>query len=582
MHSFSGSEADVVLLNGVVYTADKFDTIQEAVAVKNKKIVFVGSNEAVQTYIGQNTNTIDLQKKMVIPGMIDSHIHPPGLSLLELYEVQLSAVRSRAGYIAAVKNFIAEHPDCRAVYGRGWSWDVFNGEELSKGPRKEYLDAVTTDIPIVLRANDGHTLWLNSKALADNGITENTQTFPGGIIELDDSTGQLWGTLKENAMWLVALPEYSRQQYMEAMNLFQNKMHQFGITGIFCMASLTFKSIYEACSELLQQDQLHLWIRGAMVINPYDHLPDQLAAICEIREQYASPYLQVTAAKFFTDGVIEGGTSHLFAPYTLAAGKGTDHYGDFLWDRQKLQQAFYETNKSGLQIHVHSTGDASTHKVLDALEIVQEKLTGCDVRNTITHLQLVDEKDIPRFKELNIIANVQPYWHFKGPNWWRRVDYEFLGDRAEKEFPLGTFFANGIRVASSSDYPATIVPNPLHAIDIGATRNMDNGSFYGVEDIADMDDDRYLLNKNERATVQQMIKSFTIDAAYALFLDNETGSIEVGKFADLAVLDRDILHINPVDIDKAKVVMTFFNGRLVYKDQACGMDNQLWLQASHG
>ncbi|MHC1745864.1 MAG: amidohydrolase [Negativicutes bacterium] len=569
MSLFSKRAADIVLLNGVVYTADDADTVHEAVAVKDTRIVFVGSNEDVCSYIGEKTKTLDLLGKMVIPGMIDSHIHPPGLSLMELYEVQVFGLHSREEYVAAVKKFIDEHPDCRAVYGRGWSWDVFSGEELSKGPRREYLDAVTTDVPVVLRANDGHTLWLNSKALEVNGITENTQTPPGGVIERDFHSGKLWGTLKESAMWLVALPEYSTRQYMEAMASFQTKMHRFGITGIFCMASLIFKMIYEACGELIKQGNLQLWVRGAMTVNPHDDLTAQIDAINAMRRKYNTPYLQVTAAKFFTDGVIEGGTGHLLAPYTVEAGKGPNHYGDFLWDEKKLKRAFFEANKNGLQVHVHSTGDASTKKVLDALDFVQTQLPNSDVRNTITHLQLVDKNDIPRFKELNVVASVQPYWHFKGPKWWHRVDFQFLGERAEEEFPLGIFFANGIKVASSSDYPATVVPNPLRAIDIGATRNIDNGSFYGLEDITDMDDSRYLLNKNERASVQQMIKSFTIYAAYALFLDKETGSIEVGKFADLAVLDRNIFRINPADIDKAKVVMTFFNGKLVYRDPSC-------------
>ena len=502
----SERHADLVLLNGVVYTADEADTVCEAVAIKDAKVSFSGSNEEVACYIGKDTRVLDLDGKMVIPGLIDTHIHPPGLSLLELYEVQLFGLHSLGEYVAAVRKFIAEHPGCHAVYGRGWSWDVFSNEELVRGPRKEYLDAVTNDIPIVLRANDGHTLWLNSKALALNGITETTSAPIGGIIEKDDQSGSLWGTLKESAMNLVALPQYTVVQYMEAMRSFQAKMHQFGITGILCMASYTFEMIFEACRKLQERGELHIWVRGAMTVNSHDALAEQMKTIMKMKRKYTTPYLQVSTAKFFTDGVVEGRTSHLLQPYAPEAGKGFHHYGDFLWDEEKLKQAFYETNKLGLQIHVHSTGDASTRKVLDAMEEVRKQFPDSDVRNTITHLQLVDKKDIPRFKSLGVIASVQPYWHFKGPKWWRKVDYPFLGDRADEEFPLGAFFAEGIMVASSSDYPATVVPNPLRAIDIGVTRNVDNGNFYGISDIADMDDSRCLLNKKERASVQQMIK----------------------------------------------------------------------------
>ena len=557
--------ADLVLQNGVVYTADEQETVGEAVAIKGNNIIFVGSNKAVQPYIGEGTRIIDLLGKMVVPGMIDTHIHPPGLSLLTLYEVQLSNINSVQGYVAAVKEFIAQHPDSKAVYGRGWSWGILTGDELKKGPRKEYLDAVSKDIPVVLRANDGHTLWVNSKALEINGITQGTETPQGGVIERDQESGELWGTLKELAMRLIALPEYSLVQYITAMNAFQKKMHSFGITSILCMASQIFEKIFIACNEMEQKKQLELRVRGAITINATDDFSAQLTIINKMRKQYDTPYLKVISAKFFTDGVIEGGTSCLLEPYSVKVGKGTQYYGDFLWNIEELKHAFYRLNQSGLSVHVHSTGDGSTRKVLDALEDAYTKAPVGDYRNTITHLQLVDNKDILRFKELKVIASVQPYWQFKGPNWWQNVDYRFLGDRAEQEYPLGTFFANGIIVASSSDYPATSVPNPLLAIDIGVTRNIDNGALHGVEDITDIDDERYLLNKLERATVGQMIKSFTINGAYTMFMENETGSIEPGKFADIVVLDQNLLAINPIDIDKVKVVMTFFDGKLVYE-----------------
>jgi len=556
--------ADFALVNGVVYTADEQNTVCEAVAIQANKIIFVGCNDEAAAYIGKNTKIIDLNGQMVIPGMLDTHIHPPGLALSELYEVQLFDINSLAGYVEAVKQFIARHPNVKAVFGRGWSWGVLSGDDLSKGPRKEYLDAVAQDIPVVLRARDGHSLWVNSKALEVNGITRETQVPAGGVIEKDAGSGEVWGILKERAMALIAQPKYSPDQYIAAMTAFQNKMHGFGITGILCIAGQFAQDIFRACDRMEKRGELALRIRGAVTVHPNDDLSPQFAAIDELRKQYASPYLQVTAAKFFADGVVEGGTAYLLQPYALTAGKGTDDYGDFLWNRQQLKQAFHMANQAGLQIHVHSIGDAATRNVLDALAYVQEQIPQGDYRNAITHLQLVDSADILRFKELNVIASVQPYWHFKGPNWWHNVDYRILGERAEEEYPLGSFFANGITVTASSDYPITSVPNPMSAIDTGVTRNMDNGRFYGVEDITHMDDDRYLLNKKERATVQQMIKSFTIHGAYALFMEHETGSIETGKLADLAVLDQNLLTINAVDIDKVKVVMTFFDGKLVY------------------
>ena len=557
--------ADLALINGVIYTADANDTVHEALAIKGNRIIFAGGNAEIRNYIGARTKVIDLQGKMVMPGMLDTHIHPPGLSLLALYEVPLFKAKSVEGYVAAVKDFIARHPGIRAVYGRGWSWSVLKGEEAAKGPRKEHLDAVAADIPVVLRANDGHTLWVNSRALAVNGITRETAAPQGGVIEKDPVSGELWGTLKEGAMGLIALPEYTLEQYKEALSAFQSKMHSFGITGIICFASLPFKTIFQAFAALQKEGKLALRVRGAMTVNPQDDLAAQFAAINEVRVQYATPDLKVTAAKFFADGVVEGGTSFLLEPYAQNSGRGPHYRGEPWWDPEKLKQAFLLANLHGLQIHVHSTGDAATKYVLDALEYARAALPAGDCRNTITHLQLVDKADIPRFRKLGVIASVQPYWHAKGPHWWHNVDYRLLGARAEEEFPLASFFANGVIVASSSDYPASNVPNPLFAIEVGVTRSIATGSLYGVEDPTDTDDPRYLLNKRERATVQQMLHSFTINGAYAMFMEDAIGSIEAGKLADIVVLDQNLLAVNPLDIDKVKVVMTFFDGRLVYE-----------------
>ena len=570
----TGIFADIIMMNGVVYTADSQDTVYQAVAVKGEKILFVGSNEQIVAYSNDDTEIIDLQGKMVIPGLIDSHIHPPGIALTELYEVQLFGINTLDGYLAAVRNFIQQHPDAKAVFGQGWLWSAFTGDDLNKGPRKEYLDAVAPDIPIILRAMDGHSWWVNSRALVLSGITSETQAPEGGVIEKDAVSGELWGTVKESAISLVMQPQYTLEQYIQAMVAFQSKMHSFGITGMLAILGRFMPLILQALSHLGQQGQLALHVRGAIMVQPQDDLDGQLEAIGDLQTEYHSANFRITTAKFFADGVVEGGTSYLLAPYTLATGKGPAYYGRFLWDGGRLDEAFAAANQRGLQIHVHSIGDGATRKVLDAFAAARLLAPAGDFRNTITHLQLVDQGDIERFKQLQVIASVQPYWHFKGPNWWHNVDYRLLGARAEYEYPLQSFIDAGVPTISSSDYPITPVPNPLFAIETGVTRNIFDGRVYGVEDITDRDDERYLLNKAERVTVAAMLRSFTINGAYALFAEQETGSLEAGKQADMVVLDQNLFAINPVDIDKVKVLRTYFAGRLVYHRAATGESHE--------
>ena len=552
--------ADLVLRNGVVYTVDATDSVCEAIAVRGGRILFAGSDEEIDQYISAGTHIVDLQGKMVLPGLIDSHIHPPGLALAELYEVQLFDSDGVNEYVSKIRMFLRDNPDCKIIYGRGWSWSHLSGEEARKGPRKEYLDDISQEIPIIIRSSDGHTLWVNTKALSNFGIDGQTDIPTGGVIETDDK-GALWGTLKEGAMSLLPLASYTPEQYTAAMESFQRKMHSWGITGVLCLSSVLFEHIFTALRTMEHSRRLALHIGGAMTINHIDDLYRQVDALCACRAKFRSSLVQARTAKFFADGVVEGRTSCLLEPYQSGHDTERGNFGECLWSPVDLSAAFHECNKREFQIHVHATGDRAVKIVLDALTAAGSTSAN---RNTITHLQLVEETDVARFAALGVIANVQPYWHFKGPGWWENVDRQLLGERAEREFPLASFFRAGAVVASSSDYPATLVPNPFAAMQIGVTRNMDAGISYCIADIDHMDDERYLLNKDERVDVRNMIRSFTINNAYSMFIEKETGSLETGKRADMIVVNQNILTVDPLQLGKTKVVMTFFGGQLVY------------------
>lgn len=568
--------ATTVIKNAKIYTIDNQNSIKEAMAIDNDKIICVGSNEEVEKYINKESEIIDAGGNVVLPGLIDSHIHPPGTALVELYEVSLYGLHTVEEYKEAIKEFIKNNPHIKTVYGRGWSLGAFVGEELAKGPKKEHLDEVSKEIPIVLRAYDGHTIWINSKAMGIFNISINTPCPEGGKIEINHETNELWGTLKESATHLIKEHDYTDEEYSNAFEVFQEKMHEYGITSILAMSGLNWGIRPKVYKDLYKQNKLKMRISNSIIIFNGEDYKSQIDKIKRVKEGYDCDYFKTTTVKLLGDGVVEGSTAYLLKPYEKGAKRGDNYYGDFLWSDEDLEKTIKYANDNDFSIHVHSVGDGSTRKVLDAIEKSyhlnkdfneinksnNEKVP--NFRNTITHLQLVDKNDIKRFKDLNIIAALQPYWHLKGPKWWEEVDYKLLGERAKEEYPLKSFINENVIITSSSDHSVTPIPNPFYAIEAGVTRNLYNHNYFGVKDIKDMDDERYLLNKSERGSVEDLVRSFTINGAYQIFRENEIGSIEAGKYADFIIIDKDIFNINPIDIENTKVLKTFFNGKLVY------------------
>jgi len=529
--------ADMILKNGMIYTVDTNDTTAEAIAVKNGKIIFVGSSADVEKYKGDKTQVIDLKGKMVLPGMTDSHLHSPGTMLTKLYNIDLNGVQTANETLQVIADYIKANPDLDAYYGSGYNIGAFSGEEAAKGPSKERLDAICADKPIYLVSYDGHSMWVNSKALELAGITKDTPNPEGGVIE-KEANGELWGTLKESAKDLVPEQKFTDEQQLKAVNEFQKYMHSLGYTEINSMSGS--RDQYVA---LDKSGKLKMYVNNATYIYPQQDFANQLKAAIAERKAYSSENYKLGTLKFFADGVVEGVTAYLTEPYEEAAGKEN---GMFLWDMDKLKDAFKQANANGFQIHVHAIGDAAIMNTLDALEYAKANVSAGDYRNCITHLQLVRPEDFKRFADLKVIAVTQPYWAFKEPNWWETVDSPFLGERAEKEYPMQSFIDAGAMITGSSDHPVTPINNPFWAIEVGVTRNLENADFYGVDDITNKNDPKYLSWSEERVSVKDMIKAFTINGAYQAFNDEITGSLKVGKNADMIVIDQNILTVDPL------------------------------------
>jgi hypothetical protein len=547
--------ADLVLTNGVIYTVDKDRSVVEALAVRGDVIVYAGHDAGAQEFIGAETKVIDLEGRFVLPGLVDSHAHATS-SVSDIYEVPLYGIGSVEEYQQAIADFLAATPDLTALQGAGWINSVFG----PKGPTAAMLDEVVPEIPAALYSEDYHSAWVNTRALEAAGVGRDTPDPEGGIIERDENGNPL-GTLRETAMDLVAdvIPPYTVEQYVEGLVYFQDFAHSLGLTTVY-IPSLPGGGGegLNALRELEASGKMTVRFPTAVGVYP----DDELAVVDELvakRDEEAGGPFEIVAAKIFMDGVLEGGTAYLEEPYLYQPGNG-----ELLWDPQKYNEMCAALDKAGVQIHVHSIGDAATRITLDGFAYAREQNGSRDSRNMVTHLQLVHPNDIDRFAELGVIAVPQPYWFVVDTYYTQAVEY--VGqERADMQYPMKSFFDRGVTVASASDYPVSWPPDPMLAMELGVTRTVPAESEIYVDP-----DYETALTPAEDVTIEQMIESFTINGAYATFKENEIGSLEVGKKADFIVLSQNLLEIDPKEIHNTVVLLTYFEGREVYRSEGYG------------
>lgn len=540
-------KADLVLKNSSIYTVDKNRSLAQAVAIKESHIVFVGSNDDIEIFIGPDTVVMDLQGKMVLPGFVEAHAHPSHAMDL-VGNISLYSCDSAEEYVEEISKFVESHPDRKFFRGSGWADTFFP----NLGPTRENLDAIIPDRPIALVSYDGHSMWVNSVTLEKAQITKVTPDPEGGRIERNPQTGEPSGTLRETAFKLVesVIPEYSLEERKNALLAYQDMAVRVGIT-MSHDAMLDAQAI-AALNALAEETQLKIRFRGSITLDPDIDLQKQVQMVMVERSKNTHPYFQTPAAKIFVDGVLEGGTAYLLEPYAHKP----DFRGEPIWGAEILNAASISLDKENLQIHFHVIGDAAARITLDALEQALESNGKRDARHLITHLQLVTPEDVQRFAQLGAVGIPQPFW-FKVDEYYAELALPYLGkERADKQYPMQSFIDAGVIMASSSDFPVTIPFDPLIAIQTGITRST-NGD---------------ILWPEERTTLEEMIASYTYNGAYANFLEKETGSIEVGKQADLIILDQNLFEIPVEKISETEVLLTIVAGKEVYRSAAFSGD----------
>lgn len=533
--------ADLVFRNGAVYTVDAARRWAESVAVRAGRIVYVGTDSGVATWIGPQTRCVDLQGKMLLPGFHDSHVHLVGGGI-EMGECDLNGLKTMEQVLDAVKQYAEKHPDKKWIRGGGWPLTLSGGN-----PRKELLDKLVPDRPVLLDAFDGHSSWVNSRALEIAGITKETADPPRGRIERDATTGDPTGTLRESAARLVIskIPPYAHEEFVAGLRRGLQVANRFGITSV--QEARVTEQHLKAFAELDKSGELTVRTVAAMGYDPAKGMT-QLPQFVEWRTQFQGKCLRPIAVKIFQDGVIESRTAALLQPYL-----GGEARGWLNLEPEALKPLAAEFDRLGFQIHVHAIGDRAIQSTFDALEFARDRNGRRDSRHHIAHIQLFDPPDIARFRKLGVIANFQPLWAWADP-YIVDMTIPVLGpERSRWLYPIRSVAQTGAVIACGSDWSVTSM-NPLDAIQIAITRR-------GLKEAPGP-----AWLPDETVDLPLMLASYTINGAFLSFEETETGSIEVGKAADLIVLDRNLFEVAPHEIHNAKVLLTLLEGQEVFRD----------------
>ena len=538
--------AELALTGGAIYTVDGSRSWAQAIAISGGSIVYVGTDAGAKEHIGPETKVVDLKGRMVVPGFQDVHIHPISGGI-EANGCDLNAATTVEEYVATIKKYADAHPDEPWIKGGGWSMAAFGPGALA---RKELIDAVVPDRPVILWSRDGHTVWANSKALEAAGITKDTKDPADGRIDRDRKTGEAVGSLQEGAGSLVAekSPPDTDATRDAGLRYAIKMLNGYGITGIQD-ASVNEEDL-KTYHRLDGAGELSLHVVGSIWWERDQGL-EQIDNIKRLRSEFTKGRIDAGTVKIMQDGVMENYTAVVLEPYKLAGKK--DVRGIPMVEPELLKQAVTKLDADGFQVHFHAIGDGAVRQVVDAIEAARTANGDLGHRHHISHIQLIHPDDQPRFRKLGIVANFQPFWAY-ADDYITELTLPFISkETASYLYPIASMEKSGAVVAFGSDWSVSSA-NPFEEMETAITR-MDA---VGKPSTPWM--------PGERIGLPEALAAFTINAAYTNRDEKNTGSLEVGKQANLAVLDRNLFETAPTDLSDTKVLVTIFEGKPVHGD----------------
>lgn len=549
--------ADIVFVGGRVFTGTSPTPIDAAVAVAGGRILAVADAATVRSLADADTEIVDLEGGLLVPGFQDAHVHP-AVAGVQMLSCDLSEERTIDGYLAVVAAFAEAHPDAAWIRGGGWSMDVFPGGT----PTRAMLDAVVPDRPVLLTNRDGHGAWVNTRALRAAGVDGATPDPADGRIEREED-GSPAGTLQEGAMDLVArhVPLATPDEAHAGLLAAQEHLFSLGVTSWQDAMIGAFPGNpdnYGVYLRAAREGSLRARVVGALWWDRERGL-EQIPELEERRSGGQVGRFNATSVKMMQDGIAENFTAGMLEPYLDGCGCATGNSGLSFIDPEVLTAAVRLLDRSGFQIHFHALGDRAVREVLDALAEARAANGANDNRHHLAHLQIVHPDDIGRFADLDAAANIQALWAAHEPQM-DELTIPFLGpERARLQYPFGDLQRAGARLVAGSDWSVSS-PNPLWGIHVAVNRSVPDeapnspGTF---EPAAPFFPEQAL-------TLSQALTAYTAGSAWVNHLDEVTGTVEVGKYADLVVLDRDPFAHPPMEIADTRVLRTYVDGELVF------------------
>ena len=529
---------NVIIVNATIHTMDPQQPTAEAVAIYGNRIVAVGTTKEIKKLVGSGTRTIDAKKQLVLPGFNDSHVHFLSGGF-QLSSVDLRNADSPEEFAERIRRFAEKLPAGRWITGGDWDHERWNNTPL---PTKDLIDRFTPNSPVFVSRLDGHMALANSLALKLAGVTRQTLDPAGGLIVRDPRSGEPTGVLKDAAMSYVwnVIPDASFEEKLAAARAATEHAARLGVTSVQDMSAGVDVGVYQT---LLDRGELKTRIYAISPLPAWERL-----ARTGVRAHFGSDMLRIGGLKGFADGSLGSTTAFFYEPYKDAPNtRGLA--GDEMFPEGAMRNRVRDADRSGLHVMIHAIGDQANDLILTLFEQVKRENGDRDRRFRIEHAQHLRPQDIPRFKGAGVIASMQPYHAIDDGRW---AEKRIGKERAKTTYAFRSLLDSGATLAFGTDW--TVAPlDPMLTIYAAVTR-------------------RTLDGKNskgwipeQKISVEETIRAYTVGSAYAEFQENVKGTITPGKLADLVMLSRDIFKIDPKDIEKTTVVLTIMDGRVVYE-----------------